>query len=264
MENRPGGYGYPGVELRIASGEPETDWSPYELFLYDVWPEVNASALDQAPDLYWYKLYNACGGNSVTQGGPSLALDRWNPVSVSLNPLDRCWPADGLDLSNITRMEFHTRDNETVNGNSGLWDDGDVLTLWFDNVRLVDQDNGAIRWQAVPGISTYYLYFDVLWQSRYLNSCSCRWIFWKRFCIYFINSNKIIHVLKIDCGLDDFRKICPSRLKYRLHIFHNLSTLFSSVFTYNFHCRWVKWYNTRTKNHFTVINFYCLRVGSNC
>ena len=162
VENWPGGYGYPGVELRIASGEPETDWSPYELFLYDVWPEVNASALDQAPDLYWYKLYNACDGSSVTQGGPPLALDRWNPVSVSLNPLDKCWPADGLDLSNITRMEFHTRDNETVNGNSGLWDDGDVLTLWFDNVRLVDQDNGAIRWQTVPGISAYYVYFDVL------------------------------------------------------------------------------------------------------
>jgi hypothetical protein len=162
VENWPGGYGYPGVELRIASGEPETDWSLYEAFLYDVWPEVNASALDQAPDLYWFKLYNACGGSPVTQGGPPLALDRWNQVSVSLNPLDSCWPADGLDLSAITRMEFHTRDNATVNGNGGLWDDGDVLTLWLDNVRLVDQDNGAIRWQTVPGVSEYYVYFDVL------------------------------------------------------------------------------------------------------
>jgi hypothetical protein len=162
VENWPSGYGYPGVELRIASGEPETDWSPYEAFLYDVWPEVNASALDQAPDLYWYKLYNACGGSPVTQGGPPLVLDRWNRVSVSLNPLDNCWPGDGLDLSTITRMEFHTRDNATVNGNGGLWDDGDLLTLWFDNVRLVDEDIGAIRWQTVPGIATYYVYFDVL------------------------------------------------------------------------------------------------------
>ncbi len=162
VENWPGGYGYPGVEFRIASGDPLTDWSPYETFIYDVWPEVNASARDQAPDLYWYKLYNACSGSPVTQGGPPLALDQWNQASVSLNPLDNCWGADGLDLSDITRMEFHTRDNDTVNGNSGFYDDGDILTLWFDNLRLVDQDNGALRWQTQPGVSTYYIYFDVL------------------------------------------------------------------------------------------------------
>lgn len=161
VENWPGSYGYPGVELRIASGDPTTDWSSYETFIYDVWPEVNSSALDQAPDLYWFKLYNACGGSSVTQGGPPLALDQWNYVIVSLNPLDDCWPPD-MDLSNITRMEFHTRDNDTVNGNSGLWDDGDVLTLWFDNLRLVDQDDGTIRWHALPGVSVYYIYFDIL------------------------------------------------------------------------------------------------------
>jgi hypothetical protein len=162
IENWSGGYGYPGVEFRIASGDPRTDWSAYETFLYDIWPEVNATALDQAPDLYWYKLYNACGGSSVTQGGPPLTLDRWNYASVSLNPLDNCWPADGLDLSHITRMEFHTRDNDTVSGNGGLWDDGDVLTLWVDNLRLVDQDSGAIRWRTLPGIDEYYVYFDVL------------------------------------------------------------------------------------------------------
>jgi hypothetical protein len=164
VENWPSpvGYGYPGVELHIAVGEPATDWSPYESFLYDVWPQVNASALDQAPDLYWFKLYNACAGGPVTQGGPPLALDRWNGAAVSLNPLDNCWPADGLDLSDITRIEFHTRDNDTVNGRSGLWDDGDALTLWFDNLRLVDQDSGAVRWATVPGVTRYYLYFDML------------------------------------------------------------------------------------------------------
>jgi hypothetical protein len=164
VENQVDGYGYPGVELHIASGDPKTNWSSYETFIYDVWPEVNASALDQAPDLYWFKLYNACGGNSVTQGGPPLALDRWNYASVSLNPLDDCWPANGLDLSSITRMEFHTRDNVDgdVSGPSGFWDDGDVLTLWFDNLRLVDQDSGDIRWRTQPGISRYYVYFDVL------------------------------------------------------------------------------------------------------
>lgn len=162
VQNLSGGYGYPGVELHIASGDPLTNWNSYESFLYDVWPQVNASALDQAPDLYWFKLYNACGGSSITQGGPPLALNQWNAAAVSLNPLHNCWPADGLDLSNITRMEFHTRDNDTVNGNSGLWDDGDLLTLWFDNLRLVDQDGGAVRWQTVPGVSSYDIYFDVL------------------------------------------------------------------------------------------------------
>jgi hypothetical protein len=162
VENWPGGYSYPGVELRIAINDARSDWSAYEVFLYDVWPQVNASALDQAPDLYWFKLYNACSGNPVTQGGPPLALDQWNYASVSLSPLDSCWPSDGLDLSEITRMEFHTRDNDTVNGNSGLWDDGDELTLWFDNLRLVDQDQGAIRWETLQGVNHYYVYFDVL------------------------------------------------------------------------------------------------------
>ena len=159
--NEAGGYGYPGVELHIASGDTLVDWSNYEVFIYDVWPEVNATALDQAPDLYFFKLYNACSGSAVTQGGPPLALDQWNAASVSLNPLDSCFPGDGLNLSNITRMEFHTRDNETVNGNSGFYDDGDILTLWFDDLRLVDQDLGSLRFQTT-GADAYFIYFDVL------------------------------------------------------------------------------------------------------
>ena len=164
VENLPGRYGYPGVELRIATGDPLTDWHWFESFVYDVWPEVNQSALDQAPDLYWFKLYNTtgCAQSNITQGGPPLALGEWNPVSVSLRPLDTCTTPS---LTNITRMEFHTRDNETVNGNSGLWDDGDQLTLWFDNLRLVDQEQGTLRWQTSGGIQDYYIYFDTLIHS---------------------------------------------------------------------------------------------------
>ncbi len=156
--NIAGGYDYPGVEYLPAA---LTNWSAYETFLYDVWPEVNASALDQAPDLYWFKLYNACADSAITQGGPPLALNRWNYASVSLNPLDTC-RSPQLNLANITRMEFHTRDNASVNGRSGLWDDGDILRLWFDNLRLVDQNAGALRWQTRTGISVYYIYFDTL------------------------------------------------------------------------------------------------------
>jgi len=162
VENEAGGYGYPGVEMHIAGGDPLTNWSAFEVLVYDVWPEVNASARDQAPDLYWFKLYNAVSGGAVTQGGPPLALGEWNRASVSLNPLHKYWPSDGLDLSNITRIEFHTRDNETVSGNSGLWDDGDVLTLWLDNFRLVDQDSGSLRWETDGSTSKYYIYFDTL------------------------------------------------------------------------------------------------------
>ncbi|MBN1487370.1 MAG: DUF4091 domain-containing protein, partial [Anaerolineae bacterium] len=159
--NEAGGYDYPGVELRIASGDPLNDWRAYESFIYDVWPEVNASALDQAPDLYSFKLYNTngCDNSNITQGGPPLALDQWNYASVSLNPFHTCTTPN---FDNITRMEFHTRDNETVNGNSGLWDDGDELILWFDNVRLVDQDNGTLKWEAGGSTTTYYVYFDTL------------------------------------------------------------------------------------------------------
>lgn len=161
VQNLPGGYGYPGVELHIADSNPLKDWRAFETLIYDVWPEVNTSALDQAPDLYYFKLYNTsgCSTGNITQGGPPLALDRWNYVSVSLKPFHTCTTPD---FDDITRMEFHTRDNETVNGNSGLWDDGDVLILWFDNLRLVDQDQGTVKWAADGRTTTYYVYFDTL------------------------------------------------------------------------------------------------------
>ncbi|RPJ57812.1 MAG: hypothetical protein EHM12_08795, partial [Dehalococcoidia bacterium] len=62
-------------------------------------------------------------------------------------------------------MEFHTRDNVDgdVSGPTGLWNDGDQLLLWFDNLRLVDQNGGGvIRWNADGSAAKYYIYFDVL------------------------------------------------------------------------------------------------------
>ncbi len=160
IDNKAGGYGYPGVEYHPST---ITDWHNYESFIYDVWPAVNASALDQAPDLYYFKLYNTSGcASSITQGSPPLALGRWNYVSVSLKPFDTCTTPS---FSNITRMEFHTRDNVSgdLSGPTGLWDDGDQLTLWFDNLRLVDQDGGGvIKWNADGSTNSYYLYFDTL------------------------------------------------------------------------------------------------------
>ncbi len=161
ITNTAGGYGYPGAEYHPST---VTDWRNYELFIYDVWPEVNASALDQAPDLYWYKLYNTtgCPNSSITMGGPALALDRWNYASVSLKPFNTCTTPS---FNNITRMEFHTRDDVDgdVSGPNGLWNNGDVLRLWFDNLRLVDQDGGGvIKWTADGSATRYYIYFDTL------------------------------------------------------------------------------------------------------
>jgi hypothetical protein len=156
------GYGYPGVEYHPST---LTDWRAYESFIYDVWPAVNASARDQAPDLYWFKLYNTSGcpsSGAITQGGPPLALDQWNYASVSLKPFHTCTTPS---FSNITRMEFHTRDNidGDLSGPTGLWNDGDQLSLWFDNLRLVDQDGGGvIKWTADGSTTKYYLYFDTL------------------------------------------------------------------------------------------------------
>ncbi len=78
VENLPAGYGYPGVELKIASDDPLTDWRRFESFIYDVWPEVNQSALDQAPDLYSFKLYNTegCAQSNITQGGATPGAER--------------------------------------------------------------------------------------------------------------------------------------------------------------------------------------------
>jgi len=36
------------------------NWSTYDTLLYDVWPAVNASAIDQSPDLYSFKLGGGC------------------------------------------------------------------------------------------------------------------------------------------------------------------------------------------------------------
>lgn len=88
VENLAGGYGYPGVELHIAAGDPRSDWRDYEALLYDVWPEVNASALDQAPDLYSFKLYNTNG----CPGGTSPRADRPWPWTAGTTPAFPCGP----------------------------------------------------------------------------------------------------------------------------------------------------------------------------
>ena len=136
-------------------GSNVADWSAYEILTYDVWPEVNQSAIDQTTDLYQleFKGLQNCPPSPIN--GPSLIMEQWNHTSTSLLPLGACASPDLSELLNL-RFFLSTQD-------PGGFDVGDSLTLWLDNIRLVDQDGeGEIRWLVEEQVDAYYLYFDTL------------------------------------------------------------------------------------------------------
>lgn len=131
------------------------DWSAYETLVYDVWPEVNASAVDQTPDLYFLELLGLEGCYPTDIAGPALAMNQWNFVVTSLKPYDRCLVPDS---SALTGIKFFLKTKV-----DGGYEDGDEVRLWLDNLRLVDQDgSGEIRWIVEPGVDRYYVYFDTI------------------------------------------------------------------------------------------------------
>lgn len=135
------------------------DWSAYETLTYDVWPEVNETAIDQTTDLYQLDFLGMQNCALTRINGPSLAMDQWNRAATSLIPLGNCTFPDASDLRGI-RFFLLTRQPGVQPGG---FDVGDRLTLWLDNLRLVDQNGcGEIRWTAEEGVDTYYLYFDTL------------------------------------------------------------------------------------------------------
>lgn len=171
--NMPGGYDYPGTAFNVKHGgglngpDGWYNWTGREVLTYDFYPIVNTSAVDQAPDLLSFKLYGAFG--SETQSGPGTRLAAWNYGWISLNPLnDRLAP----DLSNTTRIDWFTLDNNrsgASNAKSGNFEDGDELTVYFDNLRLVDQQSGQVQWTVGdigllgrPSVRRYDIYFDTL------------------------------------------------------------------------------------------------------
>lgn len=134
---------------------PFADWSGYEVLTYDAWPEVNASAIDQTPDVFRVEFLGleSCFLDKVN--GPALAMDQWNNTSTSLLPLGNCTTPD---YSQMEGLRFFLATDLP-----GAFQDGDALTLWLDNLRLVDQDGaGEIRWMAEETVERYYLYFDTL------------------------------------------------------------------------------------------------------
>jgi hypothetical protein len=135
------------------------NWSDYELLLYDVYPEVNNQAVDQAPDLYNFELYDIpnCLFNQIK--GPGLKINQWNAVSLSLAPFGSCLSPD---LSDLDAMRFFLKVN-TPCDNGGYFDQGDEVDFWMDNFRLIDQDgSGKIIWLSDYEVEKYYIYFDTL------------------------------------------------------------------------------------------------------
>ena len=140
------------------NGAPFSDWSQYESLTYNLWPEVNPSALDQSPDLFHFQLLGMKDCIQSSINSPALALDQWNKATVSLVPYGEC-PAPDLSALTGFRLFF----NMALNSDQNDYEPGDQVTLWLDNFRLVDQDgDGEIRWNAEPGIDTYFIYFDTL------------------------------------------------------------------------------------------------------
>ena len=138
---------------------PISDWSRYESFTYDLWPEINQSALDQSPDLFQFELLGLEGCISNRINSPALALDQWNNVTVPLAPFGDCATPNASNLSGLRFLFQLDLFGDEIN----YYDLGDQITLWMDNFRLVDQDGeGEIRWNAEPGIGTYTIYFYTL------------------------------------------------------------------------------------------------------
>jgi len=135
------------------------DWSAYEILLYDVWPEANASAIDQVPDLYYFALEGLENCLPTSINAPSLILNQWNKASVSLKPYGNC---TAPNLTGINALRFFLRSSAFL-PDMGYYESGDQLDLWLDNFRVVDQDgDGQIRWHAQEGVDPYYIYFDTL------------------------------------------------------------------------------------------------------
>ena len=134
---------------------PISDWSAYETLIYDVLPEVNETAVDQATDLYQIEFLGLQLCTIPRINGPSLVMDQWNHTSTSLLPVGDCTTPDFSEMQGL-RFFLSTQQ-------PGGFDIGDRLTLWLDNFRLVDQDGeGEIRWIAEEQVDSYYLYFDTL------------------------------------------------------------------------------------------------------
>ncbi len=141
------------------NGPAGMDWSIYDLLLYDIWPQVNDSAIDQTPDVFFFELggLGLCPMSEIN--GPALIMETWNTAVVSLKPFGNC---PSPDLSALEYLRFFMKVSRPIE-NHGYYETGDELDLWLDNFRLLDQDgSGEIRWESETTFDSYYIYFDTI------------------------------------------------------------------------------------------------------
>ena len=132
-----------------------SNWSNYEVLLYDIYPEIDDDAANEIPSTYLFKLEGLSNCPVTYIDGPELAQDKWNGVDLPLQPFGMC---ENPGYSSIDMMKFvFQRESNTY------LEIGDILDLWVDNFRMFDQDaDGQIIWNAEENVDNYYLYFNLL------------------------------------------------------------------------------------------------------
>lgn len=136
-----------------------SNWSGYEVLLYDIYPHVHEIESVDIEALYLFRLDGLMNCPITYIDGPELTTATWNGVNLILQPFGEC---QSPDYSSIDSMKFIFEKNS----NSYL-EDGDNLDLWVDNFRIFDQEaDGQIIWNAAENVDHYYLYFNLLRQAE--------------------------------------------------------------------------------------------------
>lgn len=138
---------------------PSGNWSNYEVFLYDIYPDVHEVDPIDIEALYSFRLDGLMNCPIIYINGPQVSTTSWNGIDLLLQSYGEC---QSPDYSSIDKIKFIFEKM----GNSYM-EIGDILDLWVDNFRLFDQDaNGQIIWNAEENIDSYYLYFNLLKEAE--------------------------------------------------------------------------------------------------
>ena len=136
-----------------------SDWSNYDVFLYDIYPDVREVDPIDIEALYSFRLDGLMNCPIPYINGPQLTSATWNGINLLLQSFGAC---QSPDYSGIDKIKFIFEKD----GNNYL-EIGDILDLWVDNFRLFDQDSdGQIIWNAEENIDGYYLYFNLLKEAE--------------------------------------------------------------------------------------------------
>jgi hypothetical protein len=132
-----------------------SNWSNYEVLLYDIFPDVNEVDPLDLETLFLFKLDGLMNCPITYIDGPQLTNAAWNGIDLLLQSFGEC---QSPDYSGIDKMEFIFQRESNI-----YLEKGDNLDIWVDNFRMFDQDaDGQIIWSAEENIDRYYLYFNLL------------------------------------------------------------------------------------------------------